>query len=686
MPKTASMHTTSVQRALKYAKKAHAGQKRTSGEPYHTHLVAVADLLEELGADAETLIAALLHDAVEDTAVTYDDLRREFGTTVSKLVEGVTKMEHVEHLDKSERNLYAIRKLFRAMGKDIRVIFIKLADRMHNMQTLDHVPREKQLRIARETMDIYCPVADLLGMRMWFQQLSDLCFQYLYPSEYELVKRMEEKMSKQQLKKLRSWINDMEGFLREKEGKNAAAKLERRPKRSVYHRMADGGESLQRVETFYYVRVVVPNNHDCYSVLGAVHEFGSTVPGFVDDYISIPKINGYKAIHTRIVSSAGNVVDVIIQTEAMAEQSRYGLAMLYRNHAATATTGLPDWIETLTSLEKDEQDLHTFFNVIQREIFGESKRVEVCVKGSKKKEAVDVPVDSTILDVAYYTSDKNGNAVETALVNNHSATLNHIVADGDVVTLEFGRSAMERRPREAYILNTSMAQKCLMAALSSQPKHMQIRIGREWQHAAIDLTIDPFFNILWRKQLYERAEKDQAALAKIGTAALDPFRCLEEWSAPEEHFLLDPACFRNQTNLQSVRAMHFVLRATIDEFRSNHIIGLQVGPDVIDVISADILAQEKKYSKEFVPLTIDRDAVLHPFSFALRCTFAAEGNLLEGISMLQNLLDTPVKLLRFENDSVTLGFHTDRIGTVHIAYQHLSRLSYVRNIFRITPP
>lgn len=685
MPTAVTLSAAGVQKALKYAKKAHSGQMRSSGEPYFAHLSAVADLLKQLGADHETLMAAYLHDTVEDTAVTYEDIRKEFGTPVAKLVEGVTKVEQLEYrTDKKEQNMHAIRKMFRTMGKDIRVIFIKLADRLHNMRTLAHVPHEKQLRVARETQDIYCPLADLLGMRTWYQELSDQCFRILYPTEYDLVQRMAESMKQNQLKRMEQWIKVLQQFYRTNNWRSVTVNLERRHMRSVYDRMMSTSTSLQQIEIFHHMHIVIPDSRDCYAALGLLHQFATPIPGFFDDYVVTPKINGYQALHTRVHSPSGNVIDVIIQTQKMANQSRDGLAIIYQQGTANYRSALPDWIETLTSLEENEQDLQEFFNMIQEEVFGENKRIQV-MNNSKKKRNVDVPADATLLDVAYYLREKDAAHLKSASVNSKPASLSLIVNDGDVVSLHTTPNVFHRLPRDLYLLNTSLGQKLLLSQLAASPPKVQIERGKECIFNAVDIAIDPFFGIQWKKQIRERIEQDKQTLVNVGKGIADPFTYLEDISMPEDYFLLDPLCLLGHSRLLAASGVHFVLRTSIEDFRKGNIIGLQSGPDTIEVLSADVLLEERRFSKEFIPLRINKELAGYPLYFALRCTFERNANPLSGISMLQNLVDAPVKLLRLEDNSFTLNFNAYRIRTVHVAYQHLFRLPYIADIFRITP-
>ncbi len=676
-----------IQKALAYATKAHEGQKRTSGEPYITHLTAVASLLRQLDADEETIIAALLHDTVEDTDVTYDDLEREFGTTIAKLVEGVTKVRQFEiSMDKREQNMLAIRKLFRTMGKDIRVIFIKLADRLHNMQTIKYVKPEKQLRVARETQDIYCHLADLLGIRAWYQELSDACFEIIEPAAFDLIRRKSASAEHHNLKKLHEWTKNFKKVFPAVSRKKITVELVKRHNKSIYERTKGDEHLLQHIETFYRVHITIPDAMSCYACVGNVHTCAPPIPGHMDDYIAMPKINGYQALHTTVISALGNPIDIIIQTQSMAEQARFGTAMLYKNKShKKGAIALPEWIEALTSLEEDEKDLQRFFNMIQTEIFGERSRVYVNGKRHRKNTYIDLPTHASLLDVAYYVSEKTGEHAESALLNNQPVNLKHLIKDGDVIEFVLNKDLPQRTALDLYYINTALAHKLLIGQLSDAHEEERVVRGHMLVNHMIDIAMDPFFSITWQKQIRERMFGHKEVIANVGIGVIDPFIFLEEHSMPEDFFVIDPACFTMIARASPGTSMRYVLRTSLDELRQGNIIGIQAGPDVIEVISADILERERRFSKEFVPLKVRKESVQYPLHFALRFSFQPDANPLEDIATLQSLLDTPVNLLKFEQTSVTLSFHTNRLRTIQLAYEHLYALPYISHIFRISP-
>ncbi len=674
-----------LEKALSFAEKAHSGQKRQSGEPYITHLIAVRDMLEEVNADPETLTAALLHDTIEDTGTSYEEIRKQFGPTVAKLVEGVTKVQQLEgQMDKRERNMQSIRKIFRTMGKDIRVMFIKLADRLHNMRTLGYTEPEKQQRIARETQDIYCPVADLLGIDVWFRELSDICFRTLDPTGYELVRRKADVAWESQHVSLEKWANALQATLHADGWRKAKVRIFRRNYEEIYTKTHGRESDLQHIETFCAVHIIIPDDQDCYACMGATHRHVTPIPSELHDFIAAPKLNGYSALHSSVMTPSGNAIDLVFQTQTMLDRSHLGSLMMYREQPTKKSQKtVPDWVSAIIWLEQDEQDTGAFFDILHSEIFGERVRVYI---GNSRRKHLEVPVGSTLLDVAFYVDEETGLRAESATVNHQEVNLKSIVSDGDMIQFKKDGKRSQRDVADLRYLRTSLARKVFMSHLCVLPLRERIRHGASQLQHAIDISMDPFFGIEWQKQIRANIMQDSNDLSNIGTGSLNPFVYMQEHAAPEDFFLLDPKCFVMLSRLSPSAGMHYVLRTTLSELRAGNIIGLQVGPDVIDIISADVLVNERRFSKEYVPIRARPASLEYPFLFALRFRYEQHANPLAGISTLQYMLDTPVNLLQFESGSVTLGFHTDNLRTVQVAYEYLSALPYVHDIFRITPP
>ncbi|PJF25268.1 MAG: (p)ppGpp synthetase, partial [Phototrophicales bacterium] len=336
LPDQSEIGRALVERAYHLAEQAHQGQTRKTGEPYFTHCVAVAQILTEMRLDAEAIAAALLHDVAEDTPVTIDDLRAEFGDTVAVIVDGVTKLKNLPAApnDKrsrtADRSMEYIRKMALAMNDDVRVVLVKLADRLHNMRTLDSMEPEKQRQIARETLDIFAPLANRLGIWQFKWELEDLSLRFLDPEAYhEIARQINERRADRE-----SYIEDIVTALRselEKHGITNAA-ISGRPKHiySIYKKMERKRISYDKIFDVRAVRVIVDTKSECYLVLGVVHSLWRPIPGEFDDYISAPKDNFYQSLHTAVVDSRGKTVEVQIRTWEMHEHAEYGIAAHWR--------------------------------------------------------------------------------------------------------------------------------------------------------------------------------------------------------------------------------------------------------------------------------------------------------------------------------------------------------------------
>ncbi|HJW81685.1 MAG TPA: HD domain-containing protein, partial [Acidiferrobacterales bacterium] len=325
-----------LRRACALAEQAHRGQKRVSGEPYVQHALAVAHILAELGLDHETLAAAILHDVVEDTGVTLDDLKRDFGARIAALVDGVTKMKVIQEfrgdasgVHKEHAQAESLRKMLLAMAEDVRVVFIKLADRLHNMRTLAALPEEKQQRIARETMDIFAPLANRLGIWQMKWELEDLAFRYLEPATYRDIADAVAERREDREAFIAGFV---ETLSKELSGAGIEAAVSGRPKHiySIWRKMQRKGRDFEQIRDVRAVRVLVDSIRDCYGALGVAHTLWQHIPGEFDDYIATPKENHYRSIHTAVIGPQGKTVEVQIRTHEMHRESELGVAAHWR--------------------------------------------------------------------------------------------------------------------------------------------------------------------------------------------------------------------------------------------------------------------------------------------------------------------------------------------------------------------
>jgi len=430
-----------LERAYVTAERLHEGQMRKSGDPYITHPLAVTTILAELGMTEPTLVAALLHDTVEDTAYTLDELRRDFGDEVAVMVDGVTKLDKVQYGDNAQAE--TIRKMVVAMAKDIRVLVIKLADRLHNMRTLRHVPRKSQERSAHETLDIYAPLAHRLGMNTIKWELEDLAFGTLHPKIYDEIVRLVAERAPSRDQFLAQVISQVEEDLREAKIK---ATVTGRPKHyySIYQKMIVGGKDFSDIYDLVGIRILVAEDRDCYSVLGVLHSRWNPVLGRFKDYISLPKFNLYQSLHTTVIGPQGKPVEMQVRTFAMHRRAEYGVAAHWkykedaRNGDSSQGSGterradLDDmgWVRQLLDWQSEVEDPGEFLESLRFEMH----RAEVYVF-TPRGDVIALPAGSTPVDFAYAVHTEVGHKTIGARVNGRLVPLESTLENGDVVEM-----------------------------------------------------------------------------------------------------------------------------------------------------------------------------------------------------------------------------------------------------------
>lgn len=425
-----------VEKAYKFAAKAHKGQKRASGQSYIVHPTQVAGTLAKLGLDPDTVAAGFLHDTVEDTDATNDDIKREFGKDVAFIVDGVTKLKKYHY--KSHQKFLAEnhRKMLIAMAKDLRVIMVKLADRLHNMHTLQHLRPDKQRRIASETMDIYAPLADRLGIGSIKWELEDMSFHYLNPEAYyRIVNLMDAKRSQRE-----KYIDDaIKSLKKTLDGLGIKYDIYGRPKHiySIYKKMVNKHKDFDQIYDLLAVRVIVKTVRDCYAVLGAVHTKWKPMPGRFKDYIAVPKVNGYQSLHTTIIGPGGRPLEIQIRTEQMHAVAEYGVAAHwaykrgnFNGVKQTSSNEKLDMVREILELKDETKDAGEFMKGVKSDIF--SDRVYVF---TPKGEVYELPKGSVTLDFAYAIHTQVGNHAVGAKVNNKLVPLDYKLKNGDVVEI-----------------------------------------------------------------------------------------------------------------------------------------------------------------------------------------------------------------------------------------------------------
>lgn len=417
-----------IERAFLRAEEAHEGQLRKSGAPYITHPVAVAEILADLGLDPNTIAAALLHDTVEDTSYSAELLRKEFGEEIANLVDGVTKLDRLTYGPTAEAE--TVRKMVVAMAKDIRVLVIKLADRLHNARTWQYVSPESSARKARETLDIYAPLAHRLGMNAVKWELEDLSFKFLEPKKFEEIERLVAERSPSREKLTNEVIKAVEEDLA---SEGITAKVTGRQKHlySVYQKMVVRGREFNDIYDLVGIRVLVNDVRDCYAVLGAIHARWSPVPGRFKDYIAMPKFNLYQSLHTTVIGPTGKAVEIQIRTHEMHRRAEYGIAAHWKYKQGKKTgEDTPDvlWLKQLHEWQQETTDVAEFLDALRFDL----RTPEVFVF-TPKGSVIALPQGSTPVDFAYAVHTEVGNKCVGAKVNGKLVSLEAPLANGDVI-------------------------------------------------------------------------------------------------------------------------------------------------------------------------------------------------------------------------------------------------------------
>ena len=465
-----------ITKAFLYAEKHHEGQKRNSGEDYIIHPYNVALILADMNMDVPTIIGGLLHDVVEDTEVTLDDVKEEFGEEVANLVDGVTKLKNLNYKTKQENQAENIRKMVLAMAKDIRVIIVKLADRLHNMRTLEYMLPEKKREKAMETLEIYAPIADRLGMSQIKWELEDLSLRYLDPENYYKLVEMVNKKRQERESLINNMINEIQENLKKV---GIVAEVMGRPKNfySIYKKMTIKGRAFDEIYDLQAVRILVNDIKDCYGALGVVHTLWKPIPGRFKDYIAMPKSNRYQSLHTTIMDNQGETFEVQIRTYEMHQTAEYGIAAHWKyKSGATKSTSFDEnltWLRQLLEWQKDVNDPTDFVETLKIDFFAD----EIFIF-TPRGDVINLPEGSTPIDFAYRIHSQVGNTTMGAKVNGRIVPINTKLKSGDIIEIITNSQA---KPSLDWInfVASSQAKKKISQYFKVKDRDKNIERGRE---------------------------------------------------------------------------------------------------------------------------------------------------------------------------------------------------------------
>lgn len=490
MPSATSEDKNLVTRAYTFAEEAHRPQVRYSGDPYFIHCAEVGYLLAQAGMDAQAIAAGLLHDTIEDAGVRAESISEQFGPDVLVLVEGVTKLGALRYRG-LERHTESLRKLFAATAKDIRVLIIKLMDRLHNARTLQYVPREdKRKRIALETLEIYAPIADRLGMSIAKQELEDAAFPYAYPKEYEKTRELLKERKNENENRLEKTEKDVKRELGDTGLRSFRTEARVKGLYSLFRKLERKDWDIGKIYDIIALRIIFPSVSDCYSALGVIHGHWRPVPGKIKDYIAFPKPNGYQSIHTTVYTGDGSALEMQLRTEEQHREALYGIAshLSYKDKQSTgkesrkgldwirqffpgspkqlqstaSERGIPNWVKDLARTEHTPSESEEYLDTLKSDFF--SHRVFVF---TPKSDVIDLPLGATPIDFAYAVHSGLGDRMSGARVNGKMVALDSALRNGDIVEV-ITKPAGKPSRKWLDMAKTNMAKKHIRSTLSAE--------------------------------------------------------------------------------------------------------------------------------------------------------------------------------------------------------------------------
>ncbi len=531
-----------ITKAYNYALLHHGDQKRMSGEPYIIHPIQVAYILSTLGLDDATLCAALMHDLLEDTDVTLEDLKREFSEEIAEMVNGVTKLGKINYVSAEEEQVENYRKMFLAMGKDIRVILIKLADRLHNMRTLKYLKRDRQIANAKETLELYAPLANRLGVYSLKWELEDLAFKYLYPEEFRELAEGIDKKREERLKFIDAITEEIKVHLKKE---HIVAEITGRAKHfySIYRKMQRDNKTLDQIYDLFALRILVNSVKDCYAALGVVHELYSPMPGRFKDYISVPKPNMYQSLHTTLIGPNGTPFEVQIRTYNMHRIAEYGIAAhwAYKEQSflrgkkanVVVTEDKLSWLRESLEWQKDIEDPQEFLNTLKTELFED----EVYVF-TPKGEIKTLPKGSTPIDFAYNIHAEIGNRMSGCKINSKMMPIITKLHNGDIVEIITNDNVKGPSRDWLKFVQSSSAKSKIMQWFKKHDRQENIEKGKALVEKELkrlgfsheDLFVQKYYNPMLERYNFKNLDEMYSAVGfgSIGVSKIIA-RTLEEY-------------------------------------------------------------------------------------------------------------------------------------------------------------
>ncbi len=519
-----NLDTDLIRLAYETADKNHGGQKRLSGEPYIIHPLAVAYILFDLGMDTETICAGLLHDVIEDTESTEEDLSRTFGSSIAQLVQGVTKITQMKFNSKEQEQSENVRKMLLAMSNDIRVVIIKLADRLHNMRTMDYQKGRKQLEKSLETMEVYAPIAHRLGIRPIKEELEDLALRYLDPIAYEEI----EDSLRSKTEEREAFIIDIQKRILERLAQGQIkAHIAGRVKSAygIYRKVYVGGKSFDEVFDVFAVRIIVDSETDCYNVFGIIHDMFRPLPNRFKDYISTPKSNGYRSLHTTVVGREAIPFEVQIRTWEMHQTAEYGIAAHWKYKAGLKGKDKLDetisWVRQMIESQQESDGAEDIIKTIKTDLSAEE-----VFAFTPKGDVKALPSGSTVIDFAYAIHSEVGNRMIGAKINTRIVSLNTVIQTGQIIEIITTKNSHGPNRDWLSIAKTSEARSKIRAWFKKERREENIELGqieleRALQRANVRIPDEEYAEFvlnLARRQRYDTAEDFYAAIGYGGIA------------------------------------------------------------------------------------------------------------------------------------------------------------------------